>query len=945
MSYQVLARKWRPAKFEQMVGQSHVLHALTNALTQQRLHHAYLFSGTRGVGKTSLARLFAKGLNCEQGVTALPCGQCSACVEIAEGRFVDLIEVDAASRTKVDDTRELLDNVQYRPSRGRYKVYLIDEVHMLSRSSFNALLKTLEEPPEHVKFLLATTDPQRLPVTVLSRCLQFNLKSLTQDEISAQLANVLTAESLEFEASALALLAKAANGSMRDALSLTDQAIAFGAGQVKLELVQTMLGSIDEKQVIALLEALAKADVMALMQVSAGVLSFGAEPEEVLRSLLELLHQITLTQFAPAAAQMSLYSEQIKAFAQQLSPEQVQLYYQLLLTGRKDLPHAPDPKSGLEMALLRAVTFVPEQPVSKWVTESPASIAIPQAITPAITPLSEPAEPQAIVAPKAQVNVVPAEEVAEKKTVLTASSVDGKQPSQDPVAATKPDPELAAGSAASESSTLESMNSEMAVILSQAQSQGFSNSDTSETKNLSAEQTLNEVKLPVKDQQRAATTTSDGAAVISSTQEQLLEPSDTDSTLNNTVVDNASVKLDVQQGKQIQDSQFDGDDDLSAYSQYAGAYDTDIDNSDFDFQPLQPDSLQQDIEAETQSAAISSSQSTASTSLESEASSAASAASDDILDAVLAARDSLLDGIGEEDPQESSAKKSVAERKPFAPPVKKPKPESEIEDSDPATIGASSDQPQENIEAVAVNSQEETVDRPPWEEPHAQDPTPRFDDVAVDKEADKTVNKTAGNVAVESKQTAQPQNQAEQQSKPPVTSLDSTSVQDVELNLPALPSGEITGNDIDLKWYRFMADLEVGGRVRQLAVNSVCHQFEQPLSLLLKPDQKHLSADVAIKQLEEAMSKALGQPSEVRISVGVDSSRETPLEVRRRFHKEILAQAHHGMITDDNVRWLSEHMGAQLTPDSLSYAPELLVNKGKSIELVDMSNFKRLPES
>ena len=948
MSYQVLARKWRPAKFEQMVGQSHVLHALTNALTQQRLHHAYLFSGTRGVGKTSLARLFAKGLNCEQGVTASPCGQCSACVEIAEGRFVDLIEVDAASRTKVDDTRELLDNVQYRPSRGRYKVYLIDEVHMLSRSSFNALLKTLEEPPEHVKFLLATTDPQRLPVTVLSRCLQFNLKSLTQDEISAQLANVLTAESLEFEASALALLAKAANGSMRDALSLTDQAIAFGAGQVKLELVQTMLGSIDEKQVIALLEALAKADVMALMQVSAGVLSFGAEPEEVLRSLLELLHQITLTQFAPAAAQMSLYSEQIKAFALQLSPEQVQLYYQLLLTGRKDLPHAPDPKSGLEMALLRAVTFVPEQPVSKWVTESPASIAIPQATTPAITPLSETAEPQAIVAPKAQVNVVPAEEVAEKKTVLTASSVDGKQPSQDPVAASKPDPESAAieaSAAAPVSSTLESMNSEMAVILSQAQSQGFSNSDTSETKNLSAEQTLNEVKLPVKDQQRAATTTSDGAAVISSTQEQLLEPSDTDSTLNNTVVDDASVKLDVQQGKQIQDSQFDGDDDLSAYSQYAGAYDTDIDNSDFDFQPLQPDSLQQDIEAETQSAAISSSQSTASTSLESEASSAASAASDDILDAVLAARDSLLDGIAEEDPLESSAKKSVAERKPFAPPVKKPKPESEIEDSDPATIGASSDQPQENIEAVAVNSQEETVDRPPWEEPHAQDPTPRFDDVAVDKEADKTVNKTADNVAVESKQTDQPQNQAEQQSKPPVTSLDSTSVQDVELNLPALPSGEITGNDIDLKWYRFMADLEVGGRVRQLAVNSVCHQFEQPLSLLLKPDQKHLSADVAIKQLEEAMSKALGQPSEVRISVGVDSSRETPLEVRRRFHKEILAQAHHGMITDDNVRWLSEHMGAQLTPDSLSYAPELLVNKGKSIELVDMSNFKRLPES
>ncbi|HBF48012.1 MAG TPA: DNA polymerase III subunit gamma/tau, partial [Shewanella frigidimarina] len=371
MSYQVLARKWRPAKFEQMVGQSHVLMALTNALSQQRLHHAYLFTGTRGVGKTSLARLFAKGLNCETGVTATPCGECSSCIEIAQGRFVDLIEVDAASRTKVDDTRELLDNVQYRPSRGRFKVYLIDEVHMLSRSSFNALLKTLEEPPEHVKFLLATTDPHKLPVTVLSRCLQFNLKSLSQDEISKQLEYVITQEKLPFESQALSLLAKAANGSMRDALSLTDQAIAFGSGQVMLTQVQTMLGSIDEQHVLALLKALCDADVGPLMQTVAKVLAFGADAEEVLRSLLELLHQITLTQFAPAAAQQSLFSEQIVAFAQQLAPEQVQLYYQMLLNGRKDLPFAPDPKSGLEMALLRAVAFTPEKQVKRWVTTTP----------------------------------------------------------------------------------------------------------------------------------------------------------------------------------------------------------------------------------------------------------------------------------------------------------------------------------------------------------------------------------------------------------------------------------------------------------------------------------------------------------------------------------------------------------------------------------------------
>lgn len=326
---------------------------------------------------------------------------CGSCVEIAQGRFVDLIEVDAASRTKVDDTRELLDNVQYRPTRGRFKVYLIDEVHMLSRSSFNALLKTLEEPPEHVKFLLATTDPQKLPVTVLSRCLQFNLKSLTQQEIGTQLQHILTQEQLPFEHEALTLLAKAANGSMRDALSLTDQAIAFGGGTVMLNQVQSMLGSIDEQHVLRLLKALTDADIGVLMQSCAQVLAYGADAQEVLRSLLELLHQITLTQFAPAAAQQSLYSTQIQAFAEQLAPEQVQLYYQILLTGRKDLPHAPDPKSGLEMALLRAVAFVPEKPVKRWQVEVAAKVSLPaqqpMSATPTPNmPAAEPAVNQAV---------------------------------------------------------------------------------------------------------------------------------------------------------------------------------------------------------------------------------------------------------------------------------------------------------------------------------------------------------------------------------------------------------------------------------------------------------------------------------------------------------------------------------------------------------------------
>ena len=449
MSYQVLARKWRPAKFEQVVGQSHVLHALTNALEQQRLHHAYLFTGTRGVGKTSLARLFAKGLNCETGVTASPCGNCSSCEEIAQGRFVDLIEVDAASRTKVDDTREILDNVQYRPTRGRFKVYLIDEVHMLSRSSFNALLKTLEEPPEHVKFLLATTDPQKLPITVLSRCLQFNLKALTQNDIANQLNHVLIQEQLKFEPSALTLLAKAANGSMRDALSLTDQAIAFGAGQVMLEQVQTMLGSIDEQHVIGLLSALCSGDIASLIPECHKVIGFGAEPEEVLRSLLELLHQITLTQFAPAAAQLSKFSEQIKAFSEQLTPEQVQLYYQILLTGRKELPFAPDPKSGLEMALLRAVAFVPQAPVEKW------------------------------EAPAAEKKTLEISQVENKTTVeqqIIVQSVDEateKQASEVTTQETKTEAEPKTQTADFEQEDTTALEAEQVLLMSQAQSQGF----------------------------------------------------------------------------------------------------------------------------------------------------------------------------------------------------------------------------------------------------------------------------------------------------------------------------------------------------------------------------------------------------------------------------------------------------------------------------------------
>ncbi|WOG29959.1 DNA polymerase III subunit gamma/tau [Endozoicomonas sp. 8E] len=369
MSYQVLARKWRPRSFKELVGQTHVLQALVNALDQDRLHHAYLFTGTRGVGKTTIARILAKCLNCETGVSSTPCGQCSACCEIDEGRFVDLIEVDAASRTKVEDTRELLDNVQYAPTRGRYKVYLIDEVHMLSVHSFNALLKTLEEPPPHVKFLLATTDPQKLPVTILSRCLQFGLKNMTPERIVGHLENILGQEAIPFEGPALWQLARAADGSMRDSLSLTDQAIAFGNGQVTEQEVSAMLGTIDQGQVMKMVRALSSGGAPEVLAAVANLAEHAPDYRAVLDDMLSMLHRIAIAQAVPEAVDNSQGDrEQVLELAGNMLAESVQLYYQVGLIGKRDLPLAPDPRGGFEMALLRMLAFRPE----------PVAIQVPQ---------------------------------------------------------------------------------------------------------------------------------------------------------------------------------------------------------------------------------------------------------------------------------------------------------------------------------------------------------------------------------------------------------------------------------------------------------------------------------------------------------------------------------------------------------------------------------------
>jgi len=416
VTYTVLALKWRPRRFEELVGQPHVVQALANSLADNRLHHAYLFTGTRGIGKTTIARLLAKALNCEKGIVAEPCGTCTACTAIDAGRFVDLIEVDAASRTRVDDTRELLDNVQYAPTHGRFKVYLIDEVHMLSNHSFNALLKTLEEPPPHVKFLLATTDPQKLPVTVLSRCLQFNLKRFTAAQIQTQLEKICTAEGVAFDGAGLKAIARGAEGSMRDALSLLDQSIAFGAGKVEGAAVAAMLGTIDRGHVLGLIDALARQDGAALLREVERLDERAPDYGTVLDELLETLQRIAVLQLVGGRSDDDEFAV-LAPFAERLSAEDAQLYYQIVLHGRRDLPVCRDQRMGFEMTLLRMLAFRPaaETSAPRGRAAPPADRAIPAEKTRAAAPPPPPApatRPEAVQPaprPSASVATTPAE--------------------------------------------------------------------------------------------------------------------------------------------------------------------------------------------------------------------------------------------------------------------------------------------------------------------------------------------------------------------------------------------------------------------------------------------------------------------------------------------------------------------------------------------------------
>ncbi|OQS38326.1 DNA polymerase III subunit gamma/tau [Chromobacterium haemolyticum] len=435
MSYQVLARKWRPKRFADLVGQEHVVRALTNALKEQRLHHAYLLTGTRGVGKTTIARILAKSLNCETGTTAEPCGECSACRQIDTGRFVDLLEIDAASNTGIDNIREVLENAQYAPTSGRFKVYIIDEVHMLSKSAFNAMLKTLEEPPAHVKFILATTDPQKVPVTVLSRCLQFSLRNMTPQQVAGHLAHMLDVEGIAYEAPALALLGRAASGSMRDAQSLLDQAIAYGLGEVKEDGVRAMLGAVDRRYLFALLQALAAGDGPQLMAEADGLAERGVSFEGALSELAVLLQQLALMQTVPQAiAQDEPERDALQALADAIAPQDVQLYYQIAIHGRKDLALAPDEHAGFSMTLLRMLAFHPANAGAEAAPSRPAAVAP-----------TRPQPPQAQPAPAAPGGISPAARALQAAGLSSsAPRQSASQPVQESAPAAEPDPEPAA---------------------------------------------------------------------------------------------------------------------------------------------------------------------------------------------------------------------------------------------------------------------------------------------------------------------------------------------------------------------------------------------------------------------------------------------------------------------------------------------------------------------
>ncbi|WP_368150005.1 DNA polymerase III subunit gamma/tau [Aeromonas sp. R2-4] len=826
MSYQVLARKWRPHTFEQVVGQQHVLTALTNALDQGRLHHAYLLSGTRGVGKTTIARILAKSLNCEQGISSHPCGVCDTCREIDQGNFVDLLEIDAASRTKVEDTRELLDNVQYRPARGRFKVYLIDEVHMLSRHSFNALLKTLEEPPPYVKFLLATTDPQKLPITILSRCLQFHLKSLDQTQIAKQLEWVLDQEGQPFEPRALQALAKAADGSMRDALSLTDQALAHGNGSVRLDSVLAMLGTLDHRHLHQLLEAILRQDAPATMAKITEIATLGPDFDQLHAELEGLLHRIAMAQLLPASVQeQGADADSLLQLAKAMSPEEVQLCYQIVLGGRKDLPWAPDGRTALEMTCLRMLAFSPRRDALH-----PASLtALPPSMTSNATPVA---------------------------------SLPGKRP-------------------AAESAALAPISGAVPAV------------------DISMPAMADDIGNPADSEEEAQ------AAELFSQQDELLREA-------------------AGMGYQPEPALPHAQSDVPAHS---AAQPVDADDRvpsavDMDYSRSAP------VTAPEAVSAVSSMQS------------------------LLGKRNMLRSRQRGQDAPAAPAPRAVPVAParsvaPAAAPVvtQQPAPVSQpagqgmaamghYDELPPVDLYGDGYEPQGDngdyeeylnqgfagqtpvISHASVTAPAQPSDLPPWD----LDGQPSYRPGEHSATAPAVTPAPAAQPPVVTTAVAAAPVTQDEPAQPVMETIDWD-----ELESDSEPQeGEATRlipssllNGCGDPWAELIAHTQVGGRLRQLAINSVMTREGDKVLLTLKPEQRHLVSDKARADLAEIIGPALGQPVQVEVTLGVVPDQETPLEIEHRLYLGVREQVTRDLEQDPNVQFLVQRFGAVLHHESI----------------------------
>lgn len=860
MSYQVLARKWRPHTFEQVVGQQHVLTALTNALDQGRLHHAYLLSGTRGVGKTTIARILAKSLNCEQGISSHPCGVCDTCREIDQGNFVDLLEIDAASRTKVEDTRELLDNVQYRPARGRFKVYLIDEVHMLSRHSFNALLKTLEEPPPYVKFLLATTDPQKLPITILSRCLQFHLKSLDQTQIAKQLEWVLDQEGQPFEPRALLALAKAADGSMRDALSLTDQALAHGNGSVRLDSVLTMLGTLDHRHLHQLLEAILRQDAPATMAKISEIATLGPDFDQLHAELEGLLHRIAMAQLLPASVQeQGADADALLQLAKAMSPEEVQLCYQIVLGGRKDLPWAPDGRTSLEMTCLRMLAFSPRREVVH-----PATLT---ALPPSMTGSAS-------------------------TGMGAAPTLPGKRPAAEPATHTPHPAQTASADAMTATTEVTGQDEESGEEEAQA-AQLFSQQDELLREAAGMGYQAEPAPLFGANSSMAVDTASGGEG--SAANPNLSVPTDT--------------------------------------AQMAAA----------EMAPAQMTSVQMDSvpaasasEAPEPVSAVSSMQSLLGKrnmlrSRQRGESSAAAPAPRAV--PVAPARQAVASAPAPQ-PQSAPSPAISQTATPSGPAMgqfgEQPPVDLYAENYDEAGDNGDYEEylsqsfmaspvPEPvrsapNRTAAPATQPAQPTDLPPWD--LAGQPSYRPGERSATAPA---VTPAPATQPMTTTVAAAPVAQSEPV-QPVMETIDWDELESDE----APQEGEATRlipssllNGCGDSWAELIAHTQVGGRLRQLAINSVMTREGDKVLLTLKPEQRHLVSDKARADLAEIIGPALGQPVQVEVTLGVVPDKETPLEIEHRLYLGVREQVTRDLEQDPNVQFLVQRFGAVLHHESI----------------------------